>query len=154
MVWRPTASCSRAFRRREAGARRTFLEGLRTATATLVLFETGPRLAASLADMATIFGPRQAAVARELTKLHETIVRGDLASLAADPTLASAQGEIAVVVARADESPAALPSAHLDTWLAETLTRLSPARAAALAARELGIARKEAYARALALRQR
>src|SRR5690606_29387142 len=57
-------------------ARRTWLETLAPVRATLVLFEAGPRLAASLADMAAVLGPRPAAVARELTKLYETCVRG------------------------------------------------------------------------------
>jgi len=62
---------------REA-ARRAFFEELAPIKATLILFEGGSRLAASLSDMAAVFGPRPAAVTRELTKLYETAVRGPL----------------------------------------------------------------------------
>src|SRR5581483_11797993 len=73
----------------KSAARRSFLTELKDAPATLVFFEGASRLGASLADMAAVFGARPAAVARELTKLHESVVRGDLATLAADPALAS-----------------------------------------------------------------
>ena len=62
----------------KSGARRTVLEELRPSAPTLVFFESGPRLADSLADMAAVLGPRPAAVARELTKLYEECVRGAL----------------------------------------------------------------------------
>src|SRR5690606_14881554 len=83
----------------KSGARKTMLEELRTARQTLVFFESGPRLADSLADMATVLGPRSAAVARELTKLYEECVRGTLAELAVDPRCQSPKGEIVVVIA-------------------------------------------------------
>jgi 16S rRNA (cytidine1402-2'-O)-methyltransferase len=63
-------------------ARRARLAELADVPATLVLFETGPRIAAMLHDLAAVFGDREAAVCRELTKLHEEIRRADLASLA------------------------------------------------------------------------
>src|SRR5688572_3285015 len=65
-------------------ARRTRIGELARIPATLVLFESGPRLSATLADLAAGLGARDAAIARELTKLHEEIRRGDLATLAAD----------------------------------------------------------------------
>ena len=138
----------------KAGARRAFLESLRDERATLLLYETGPRLGASLAAMAEAFGVREAAVARELTKLHETVVRGDLGRLAADPALAALKGEIVVVVAGAPAATPAESAVDLDVWLGEALGRMKPAAAAALAVRELRVARKDAYARALALRAR
>jgi 16S rRNA (cytidine1402-2'-O)-methyltransferase len=64
----------------------------RRSASTLVFFESGPRLQASLADMAAEFGPREAAVARELTKLYESCVRGRLDAMAADPALGGAEG--------------------------------------------------------------
>ena len=64
------------------GQRRARIADLARIPATLVLFETGPRLAASLADLAAGLGPREAAICRELTKLHEEVRRGDLAALA------------------------------------------------------------------------
>ena len=84
-------------------ARRAFLQGLAGVRATLVFYESGPRLAASLADMARVFGPRPAAVAREMTKLHETVIRALLDVLAGDLRLASPKGEIVIVVGAAAE---------------------------------------------------
>jgi len=135
----------------KAAARRAFLEGLRGVRATLVLFEGASRLGASLADMAAVLGPRPAAVARELTKLHETVVRGDLAALAADPTLAAPKGEVAIVVGPPPEAAAATPE-DADAALAEALTRLSPADAAREVAGALGLPRRDLYRRALALK--
>ena len=127
-----------------AGRRRFFSE-LAEVRATLLFFESGPRLAASLADMAAVFGPREAAIARELTKLYEECVRGTLDALAADPRLASLKGEIVVVVAPGEASA---PSAEdADAVLAEALGRLSPGEAASEAARGWDCA-----ARALAAR--
>ena len=77
---RPDASCSRASFRRGTTARRRELEELADIAATLVLLESPQRLAASLADMADVLGPRDAAVARELTKLFEEVRRGPLAN--------------------------------------------------------------------------
>ncbi len=84
----------------KSGPRHTRLAALKDAPATLILFETAPRLAKSLADMAEVLGPREAAIARELTKLHETVTRGTLNVLA--DTVAKAEppkGEVVVVVA-------------------------------------------------------
>ena len=135
-----------------SAARRTFLEALAPVSATLVFFESGTRLAASLADMAEAFGPRPAAVARELTKLHETVIRGPLDKLAADPRLAAAKGEIVVLVDRGQEGP---PDAdQAEAALIEALTRLGPAEAASEVARALKLPRRALYARAVALRTR
>jgi len=84
----------------KSGPRRTRLAALKEVPATLILFEAAPRLAKSLADMAEVLGSRQAAIARELTKLHETVTRGTLDALAEG--VASGEppkGEIVVVVA-------------------------------------------------------
>ena len=72
-------------------ARLSFFAEFAALRATLVFYETGPRLRDSLTDMAKALGDRPAAVARELTKLHETCVRGPLSALAADPALERAQ---------------------------------------------------------------
>jgi 16S rRNA (cytidine1402-2'-O)-methyltransferase len=137
----------------KSAARRTFLEGLRSVRATLILFEGASRLGASLADMAAVLGPRPAAVARELTKLHETVVRGDLASLAADPTLAAPKGEVVIVIGPPPEEEATAPE-DADAALAEAVTRLSPADAAREVAAATGLPRRELYRRALALKGR
>jgi 16S rRNA (cytidine1402-2'-O)-methyltransferase len=82
------------------GPRRARLDELKDVPATLVFFETAPRLAKSLADMADLLGPRQAAIARELTKLHESVTRARLDELAARIDAGGAlKGEFAVVVA-------------------------------------------------------
>jgi len=82
------------------GARRTRLLELAAMPATLLFFETAPRLAKSLADMAEILGAREAAVARELTKLHETVTRGRLDQLARELAQAETlKGELVVLVA-------------------------------------------------------
>jgi 16S rRNA (cytidine1402-2'-O)-methyltransferase len=136
----------------KAGARRSFLEELRPVRASLVLFETGPRLRESLQDMAATLGPRPAAVARELTKLYETCVRGSLPELAADPRLEAPKGEIVVVIGPG-EAEAATPE-DADKALAAALERLAPAEAASEVARALGLPRRDLYRRAIALKGR
>jgi 16S rRNA (cytidine1402-2'-O)-methyltransferase len=84
----------------KSGPRRTRLEELRQAPATLVLFETAPRLAKSLADMAEVLGSREAAIAKELTKLHEAVTRGTLDRLAGELSGSEMpKGEFVVVIA-------------------------------------------------------
>jgi 16S rRNA (cytidine1402-2'-O)-methyltransferase len=83
----------------KSAARRTALASLAEPGRTLVVFESGPRLAASLADMAEVLGDRPAAVTRELTKLHEECVRGTLSELAVHPRNQAPKGEIVIVVA-------------------------------------------------------
>jgi 16S rRNA (cytidine1402-2'-O)-methyltransferase len=134
---------------KSAGRRRVFNE-LAALRSTLIFFESGPRLSASLADMAAAFGPREAAVARELTKLYEDCVRGPLDALAADPALAALKGEIVVLVGPGEE--AAAEPEEADAVLAEALTRLSPGEAASEAAKRLGLPRRELYRRAMALK--
>ena len=136
----------------KSAARRSFLEGLKGVRATLILYEGASRLGASLADMAAVLGPRPAAVARELTKLHETLKRGDLASLAADPSMTSPKGEVVVVIGPPAEIAAG--PADADAALAEALARLSPADAAREVADALGLPRRDLYHRALALQGR
>lgn len=133
-----------------SAARRAAFEGLRDIRATLIFFEGGSRLAASLADMAAVFGPRDAAVARELTKLHETVIRAPLDILAADPRFAAPKGEIVVLVGPGEDRAAT--AAEADAALAEALTRAGPADAASEVAKALGLPRRDLYARALALK--
>jgi 16S rRNA (cytidine1402-2'-O)-methyltransferase len=134
----------------KSAGRRSLFEELAPVRATLVFYESGPRLAESLADMAAVFGDRRAAVARELTKLHETVIRGPLTALAADPRLDAPRGEIVVVVGPAAERAATLEEA--DGALAEAVARLGPSAGAAEVAKALGLPRRALYARALALR--
>jgi 16S rRNA (cytidine1402-2'-O)-methyltransferase len=116
--------------------------------ASLVLYESGPRLADALAALSAALGPREAAVARELTKLHEECVTGSLEELAARYADAPPKGEIVIVVGPPGEVAQASDE-DLDTALDEALQRLSPSRAAAEVAERLKVPRKRAYARAL-----
>ena len=116
--------------------------------ATLVLYESGPRLGATLAALAEGLGARDAAVAREITKLHEECVAGSLAELAQRYSEATPKGEIVIVVGPPPPGQAA-SDADLDSALDEALTRLSPSRAAAEVALALNVPKKRAYARAL-----
>jgi 16S rRNA (cytidine1402-2'-O)-methyltransferase len=134
----------------KSAARRRELAELAGIRATLILFEGGSRLKASLEDMAQVLGPRPAAVAREMTKLHETLVRGPLDLLAADPTLDHPRGEVVIVVAPGREAAATADDA--DAALTEALTRLSPGEAASEVARALGLPRRDLYRRALDLK--
>jgi 16S rRNA (cytidine1402-2'-O)-methyltransferase len=134
---------------RSAG-RRAMFEELRAARATLIFYEGGSRVADSLADMAAVFGPRPAVVARELTKLHETFVRASLDDLAADPRMQAPKGEIVILVAPGAEEAATADEA--DAALAEALGRLGPADAASEVAKALGLKRRDLYRRALELK--
>lgn len=136
----------------KSGARRTALEELRTTRQTLVFFESGPRLADSLSDMAEVLGARSAAVARELTKLYEDCVRGPLPELAVDPRCQSPKGEIVIVVAPGEVEAAS--QGDVDAALTEALTRLPPGEAAAEVSRALNLPRKPLYKRALELQGR
>jgi 16S rRNA (cytidine1402-2'-O)-methyltransferase len=135
----------------KSAARRTFLEELAPIRATLVFFEGGSRLAASLADMAAVLGgDREAAVCRELTKLYETIYRDRLGALATDPALGAPKGEIVILVGPGRAAQAG--AAEVDAALADALLRLRPAEAAAEVAQALGLSRRDVYRRAMALR--
>ena len=135
----------------KSGARRARLMELAATLATLVLFETGPRLRASLSDMAEVFGgDRPAAVCRELTKLHEQSVRGPLGDLASDPRLEAPKGEIVVVIGPGRTEAASVADA--DAALSQALERLSPADAASEVARQLGLNRRDLYRRAIAMK--
>ena len=116
--------------------------------ATLVIYETGPRVGDTLAALAEQLGDRDAAVAREVTKLHEECVTGTLAELAEHYADTMPKGEIVVVVAPPLEA-GTVSDDRIDAMLDKALTRLSPSRAAAEVAEALNIARKRAYARAL-----
>ena len=132
-------------------ARRDALTALAAIDATLVIYESPNRLAASLADMAACLGARDAVVARELTKLHEEFRRGSLPELAATAGDITAKGEIAVVIAPPGEVPP--PGAEdVETLLREALSRLGVRDAAAEIAAATGLPRRALYNQALALK--
>jgi 16S rRNA (cytidine1402-2'-O)-methyltransferase len=133
------------------GQRRARIAELVRIPATLVLFETGPRIAASLADLAAGLGPREAAVCRELTKLHEEVRRGDLATLASDYAATDPpRGEIVLVIAPPQPEEGAGAS-DLDALLRDALNRVSVKEAVSEIAAVTGRPRREVYQRALAL---
>ena len=116
--------------------------------ATLVLYESGPRLGDTLDALAKSLGDRDAAVVREISKLHEECVTGTLQDLAERYSDAPPRGEIVIVLGPPAQSAEA-SAEQLDEALNEALQRLSPSRAAAEVAERLNIPRKRAYARAL-----
>ena len=130
--------------------RRSLFEELAPVRATLIFYEGGSRLKDSLVDMAAVFGAREAAVARELTKLHETVIRGLLPDLAADPRCDAPKGEIVILVAPGAQRAATADEA--DAALIDALSRGAPAKAASEVAKALGLSRRDLYARALTLR--
>jgi 16S rRNA (cytidine1402-2'-O)-methyltransferase len=134
----------------KSAARRRLFTELAPVRASLVFYEGGSRLAASLADMAAVLGPREAMVGRELTKLYETCLRGTLDVLAIDPALSAPKGEIVIVVAPGAQDAAS--PADADRALGEALARLGPADAAAEVAAALGLNRRDLYRRALVLK--
>lgn len=136
----------------KAKARDEAIAELATVRASLVLYESGPRLGACLAALAHGLGDREAAVARELTKLHEECVSGTLVALAERYADDKPKGEIVIVVGPpAAPVPVAQDGDTIDAALLAALADAPPARAAKAVAASLGIPREQAYARALAL---
>jgi 16S rRNA (cytidine1402-2'-O)-methyltransferase len=130
-------------------ARRARIAELARIPATLVLYESGPRLEAALADLAAGMGDREAALCRELTKIHEEVKRGSLAALAQSLAADDVRGEIVLVIA----PPAAEPVSATDaeTLLRQALTRVSLKDAVGEVADATGLPRRDIYQRALAL---
>ncbi|KDA03164.1 tetrapyrrole methylase family protein [Hyphomonas oceanitis SCH89] len=136
----------------KSGARRAAAEALKTVPGTLIFYESGPRLAASLEDLAATLGAnRQAAVARELTKLFEETRRGTLAELAAHYAEAGApRGEIVLLVGPPLDSE--VTQENLDAALLDAL-KDQPTKAAANAVADaLGLPKRDVYQRALQLK--
>ena len=132
----------------KAKARSEAIAEIASVRASLVLYESGPRLGDMLQALAEQLGEREAAIAREITKLHEECVTGSLQELAERYAQAAPKGEIVIVVGPSAETRA-IGDEELDQALDEALTRLSASRAAAEVATRLGVPRKRAYARAL-----
>jgi 16S rRNA (cytidine1402-2'-O)-methyltransferase len=132
----------------KAKARADAIAEIAAVRATLVLYESGPRLGATLAALADGLGARDAAIAREITKLHEECVTDTLAGLAERYADAAPKGEIVIVVGPPAEVAEASDAA-IDSALDEALARTSVSRATADVAGQLGVPRKRVYARAL-----
>jgi len=135
----------------KAGERRSRLESLKAIPATLIFYESAQRLGESLAEMAEILGPREAAVARELTKLHEEVRRDTLPELAAFYAGAPPKGEIVLVVGPPAEAEPP-DSARIDALLIQALPFMPVKAAASLVADATGSGRRPVYLRALALK--
>ena len=138
----------------KSAARKKRLAALAAVPGTLVFYESPHRTAAALAEMAEVLGAgRQAAVARELTKIHETVRRGTLGELAGvfagEP---EPKGEIVILIA---PPGAAVPptEAEIDESLAAMLESMSASEAAAALAAQTGLPRRDLYERVLALKK-
>jgi 16S rRNA (cytidine1402-2'-O)-methyltransferase len=131
-------------------ARRARIAALARIPATLVLFETGPRVAATLADLTAELGDREAAVCRELTKIHEEVRRGALATLAQQSTTGETRGEFVLVIAPPPAKQAG-SSDDADALLRLALERSSLKDAVGEVAVATGLPRRTLYQRALEL---
>jgi 16S rRNA (cytidine1402-2'-O)-methyltransferase len=130
------------------GERRSVLQELKGIRATLVFFESAQRLDASLADMAEVFGVRTAAVARELTKLHEEVRRGLLNELAAHYAKQGApKGEVTLIVSPPHEVEADM--GRIDSALDRALEFMPTRAAVDLVSEMLEAPRRTVYERAL-----
>ena len=132
----------------KAKARADSIAEVASVRATLVFYESGPRLGDTLGALASTLGDREVAVVRELTKLHEECVSGTLNELAKRYADVVPKGDIVILVGPPPKAEG--PSnAEIDAALDEALNRLSPSRAAAEVAAQLGLPRKQVYALAL-----
>lgn len=133
------------------GARQAKLEGLSAIPSTLIFFESPNRVDKSLADMVEVFGGnREACVARELTKLHEDIVRGDLKTLAKQFKDKTTKGEIVILIA----PPPAQEVKDTESLLLELMQTMPVSKAAAEASVLTGNSKRDLYQQALALKDK
>ena len=132
-------------------ARRTRLAELARIDATLVLFESGSRVADTLRDLADVMGERDAAICRELTKLHEDIRRASLSELADRAGALETRGEFVLVVGPPAADAKVMSSSDLDDLLLASLKENSVKDSVARAVELSGRPRREVYARALEL---
>src|SRR6478609_10893238 len=135
----------------KSAARRSRLAELARIDATLVMFESGNRVQDTLAELADIMGTREAAICRELTKLHEEISRAPLAELAREADNLETRGEFVLVIAPPAADADVLTADALDGLLREQLATHSVKDAVAHAVALSGRPRREVYARALEL---
>jgi 16S rRNA (cytidine1402-2'-O)-methyltransferase len=135
----------------KAGARAAAIAEAAAFRGTLAFYESGPRLAATLAALRAGLGDRDAAAVREISKRFEETVTGTLAELAARYQDAPPKGEIVIVVGPPGEAAAA-SEAEVDAALRDAMATLSPSRAAAEVAATLGLPRRAVYERAQRLK--
>ena len=135
----------------KAKARADALAELGGVKATLVFYESGPRLAATLAAIAEVYGTREVAVARELTKKFEEVVTGSAAELAARYAGQEPKGEIVLIVGPPSDE-VVIETGDIDSALREALETMSAAKAAGAIAKRFGLERSDIYALASALK--
>lgn len=133
-----------------AAARFAAIAEVAAVRATLVLYESGPRLGTTLAALHEGLGDRDAAVVREISKKFEETITGTLSEIAGRVAAAPPKGEIVLVVGPPGEAEPA-GEAEIDEALRKAMARLSPSRAAAEVAEALGLPRRRVYERALRL---
>jgi len=131
-------------------ARRERIRQLATIPSTIVLFETGPRIVAALAELAAAWGAREAVLCRELTKLHEEVRRGDLDTLAQGVAVSELRGEIVLVIGP-PQRPEHASAEQTEMLLQAALSRGSLKDAVAEVAEATGLPRRELYQRALSM---
>lgn len=137
------------------GKRRTFLASLTTAHGTLVLYEAPHRLAATLADVATVLGERRVVVARELTKLYEEHLHGTATEVRELVQDGRERGEVVILIAPADETTAHQAGPSAEEQLKAALANGHTVKeTAALVAAATGLPRRELYAQTLVLRHK
>ncbi|MGD9502434.1 MAG: 16S rRNA (cytidine(1402)-2'-O)-methyltransferase [Methyloceanibacter sp.] len=135
------------------GPRRARLEELRGIAATLIFFETGPRLAKSLTDMADVLGAREGAIAKELTKLHESVTRGELSELAGALSGEALKGEFVIVVGPPQEAASEASDAAIVEQLEKALKVESFRDAVRSVAEVLQVGRARVYELGLKLKR-
>lgn len=137
----------------KSGERRKALQELSSVKATLIFFESPHRIVESLEDIAATMGARPVSVSRELTKLHEETLRGDGMDVVEElKRRSSIKGEITLVIGPPAETSEAISDADIDRALENAAKHLSASQAAAQVAKELGLPKKDLYARLLALK--
>lgn len=135
----------------KAKARVETLTELGQVKATLVFYEAGPRLAASLSAVAETYGDREVAVARELTKKFEEVVTGTASELAARYAAQEPKGEIVLIIGPPADD-VAYDTGDVDAALREALDTMPAAKAAGVIAKRFGLERSDVYTRATQLK--
>lgn len=136
-------------------ARLKRLEDLSTEDRTLVFYEAPHRVIQALEDILSVFGDRKAVLTRELTKIHEEVVRGALSEILDHVKKGTVKGEFTITVHGATESPKQAdinPQEYLENLMLHR--GLSKKEAIATAAKELGLPRKEVYKQSLKIKEK
>jgi 16S rRNA (cytidine1402-2'-O)-methyltransferase len=138
----------------KSAARRAALQHLAAIPATLVFYETAPRIAATLGDLAAVLGERDTVIAREITKLHEEVLSGTPSELAAAiAARGGLKGELCLLVAPPEAGAGPHDATAIDAALRTALADRPASQAAAAVARRFGLSRQDVYRRAIALQR-